>query len=115
MDISALASSTEGCCRRLDLRHRNSYPERMDFQKLDGALASSLSEHAGRPIRLPVFLQLRPPLSEEARRMLSACGIQGAGDDTVLPADLDARQVAELSDQSWVVSIRMAQKTRMLR
>ena len=89
---------------------------RVDYSKLDRPLAAELDrgDRADRG-RLPVFVRTLPQLTEEARSMLGASGIQGAAEGaTVFAAELSHDEVATLSDQPWGVSVRLGNKARPL-
>jgi hypothetical protein len=86
----------------------------VDYRKFDGPLAKALDQtDRAAAERLPVFVRTQPQLSEDARTMLAASGIQaGAEDATVFAADLSHEQVAALSREPWVTAIHLASKTR---
>ncbi|HEX6074705.1 MAG TPA: hypothetical protein VFZ32_05495 [Micromonosporaceae bacterium] len=89
----------------------------MDFQKLDPVLAAELSlDTADLSRQLPVFVHVTESLEPDeaalvARRFGLAEPVAGGG---VLSATLTAQQVAELSEEPWVVKIRAARELRPL-
>jgi hypothetical protein len=88
----------------------------MDYQKLDSALASALSDVEGaEEPRLVVFLHAKRPLTDDERSELEAIGI---GDDVkdrqLFTATLSPRAIEALSDKPWVKSMKLSSKLRLL-
>lgn len=81
----------------------------MEWAKLDAALAAALDEINGADDRrLTVFIDVEPGAPEEAQRKLAGIGV--VGDDSRRPssATLSPDEVAELSDQPWVLRLSLA-------
>ncbi len=85
----------------------------MDYRKLDGALASALEAATETDDRLPVFIRIIQT-SAAAAPGLREVGIERAEGTSIYTADLSRAQVAWLSDQPWVVSIRLGRIARPL-
>ncbi len=87
----------------------------MDYQKLDSSLAAALEEEGGtESTRFPVFLRLNSA-SPESIDMLQRYRIDASAGPGIVPAELAPGEIAELSDQPWVSSIRLARSSRPMR
>lgn len=96
----------------------------MDFQKLDPVLAAELSDgtEADPTRELPVFIHIAEGPDAEgldvddrdllARRYGLPQPVIAGG---VMSATVTAEQVAELSEEPWVVMIRAARQLRTMR
>jgi hypothetical protein len=82
----------------------------MDYQKLDSALAAALQEgEGGGEARFPVFLRLGAPPPSDATDLLRRLGVETpVAVPSIYPVELAAHDVDELSEKSWVSSIRLA-------
>ena len=87
----------------------------MDYGKLDGALAMALGRGSSRPERLTVFIRIAPELADDAKSLLESYGFDTSGELTApVSADLRPDEIANLSEQPWVTSIRLARTLRPL-
>ena len=85
----------------------------MDWSKLDAGLAAAVAEDADPTRRFVVFVHLDP----EGGGVLTAAGVDAAGEGQVRTATLSALQVATLSDRDQVrrlvlsLPLRLADQT----
>ncbi len=85
-----------------------------DHAKLDAALAAALEDQPAPDARvLSVFVELTGELPDFARSMVADLGL-GEPVGNVLTAALSPREVADLSDQSWVRYLRLSGRLRLL-
>ncbi len=82
----------------------------MDYQKIDSALVAALREaEGGGEARFPVFLRLGAPPPPDATDLLRRLGVETpVSVPGIYPMELEAQDVIELSEKSWVSSIRLA-------
>jgi len=86
----------------------------MDYQKVDGQLATEYdSETGGDSKSLPVFVRTKTPLPQEAIHELERLRVSNPDPaSAVFTMDLTPKEVAALSDRPWVLSIRSSRKLR---
>ena len=87
----------------------------MDYQKVDTGLAGALDE-AGDPDAesLTVFIHTARVPDEQAIRVLKGYGVSGAtGNGQIFTATLSPRDVAKLSEQPWVQSIKLSRSLQL--
>lgn len=83
----------------------------MNYQKIDAALAVALSELGDRQdSNLIVFVQTASAVDAAEAAFLESLGVSGATTGKqMLTATLSVEAIAQLSEQSWVRSIRLSQ------
>ncbi|MQA27453.1 MAG: hypothetical protein GEU94_18760 [Micromonosporaceae bacterium] len=99
----------------------------MDYQKLDPTLAAeldaglraALGESTSGARELSVFVHVADPVRDAdadrmAQRLRSMGVIEPVQPGAVLTMSVSPQQVAELSEESWVVAIRAARQLRTL-
>ncbi len=87
----------------------------MNYQKLDAALASAIARVQDPEERnLVVFVHAEPVTDPQKADFLERLGVSGetSGRD-IFTATLSAREVGELSEQSWVQYLRLSQKLHL--
>jgi hypothetical protein len=89
----------------------------MNFEKIDSFLASAIFDIEDEEERaLVVFIQTEAPLEADQCAVLEKSGIQvGNKDRQVFTGTLSASEISELSDQSWVLNIKLSENLRLLR
>ena len=87
----------------------------MDFQKLDGPLATECENTGGEGKRIPVFVRTKTPLPQEAMQELERLRAPKPDSDrSIHTMELSPAELADLSDRPWVVNIRSGHKIRPL-
>jgi hypothetical protein len=88
----------------------------MNYQKLDAALAMAVSEvEDPQEPSLIVFIHT-DNLDAQAITFLNRLGIKGVMDGTdIYTATVSSSTVSQLSQQSWVKSIKLSQKLRLVK
>ncbi|MEH1894059.1 MAG: hypothetical protein V7K94_01850 [Nostoc sp.] len=84
----------------------------MNYQKLDAALATALSDvQNSEESSLGVFIHTEPILNSAATAVLESLGVSGvtSGKD-IFTATLSLNAISQLSEQSWVMSLKRSQQ-----
>ncbi|MBD2411979.1 hypothetical protein FACHB389_33300 [Nostoc calcicola FACHB-389] len=88
----------------------------MNYQKLDAALATALNDvkNPQQP-SLTVFIHTEPILDSAAIAVLESLGVNGitSGQD-IFTATLSPNAISQLSEQSWVKSLKQSQQLRLV-
>lgn len=86
---------------------------RVDWSKIDAALAGALQQEEDRDARrLAVFVQLNADAPDH--QALSELGVPGAGGQSgVCTATLSHQEVARLSEQPWVRRLALSGRQRL--
>ncbi len=89
----------------------------MDYKKFDAALAMAIDEvDSSEEPTLLVFIHTNQQLDARAVAFLESLGIKDvASDKDIYTATVSSSQVSELSNQSWVKSIKLSQKLRLMK
>ena len=87
----------------------------MNYQKLDAAIAVALQDIPDSAAGyLVVFIHTEPALDNKAASFLERLGVREVTSERqMFTATLSASEIKELSEQSWVKYIRLAQKLRL--
>ena len=87
----------------------------MNYQKLDTALAIALNDvHNPEEPSLTVFIHTQSAPDEAATALLKSFGVNVASGRDMFSATLSANAISQLSEQSWVKYIKLAQTLRPL-
>ncbi|MEH2439675.1 hypothetical protein [Nostoc sp.] len=84
----------------------------MNYQKLDAALATALSDiQNSEESSLGVFIHTEPILNSAATAVLESLGVSGitSGKD-IFTATLSPNAISQLSEQSWVKYLKRSQQ-----
>ncbi|AVH67229.1 MULTISPECIES: hypothetical protein [unclassified Nostoc] len=84
----------------------------MNYQKLDAALATALSDiQNSEESSLGVFIHTEPILNSAATAVLESLGVSGvtSGKD-IFTATLSLNAISQLSEQSWVKYLKRSQQ-----
>jgi hypothetical protein len=84
----------------------------VDWGKVDAPLASALAG-ASAEEPLSVFVQIDPSQGEVDREVLDRLGLGGTAE--LSTATLSPAQVDALTDQDWVLYVRLSARLRLLR
>jgi hypothetical protein len=88
----------------------------MDHKKLDGALASALTcIQNEQEIGFEVFVHIVKPPAQGELAYLERLGAKGDPRRTIFTARLSAQTIDELSEQPWVLAIKLSQRLRPLK
>ncbi|MEH2347173.1 MAG: hypothetical protein V7K55_04070 [Nostoc sp.] len=88
----------------------------MNYQKLDAALATALSDvQNSEESSLGVFIHTEPVLDSTAIAVLESLGVSGviSGKD-IFTATLSQNAISQLSEQSWVKYLKRSQQLRLV-
>ncbi|MFN6482078.1 MULTISPECIES: hypothetical protein [unclassified Nostoc] len=88
----------------------------MNYQKLDAALATALSDvQDSEETSLAVFIHTEPILDSAATAVLESLGVSGvtSGKD-IFTATLSPNAISQLSEQPWVKYLKRSQQLRLL-
>ncbi|MEH2077579.1 MAG: hypothetical protein V7K57_24805 [Nostoc sp.] len=88
----------------------------MNYQKLDAALATALSDvQNSEESSLGVFIHTEPILNSAATAVLESLGVSDitSGKD-IFTATLSPNAISQLSDQSWVKYLKRSQQLRLV-
>ena len=87
----------------------------MDYRKVDTGLAAALEEEDDQEAAtLTVFIHTDRVPDEEALRILKGFGVS-PGDGLIFTATLSPHTVAQLSEQTWVRSIKLSRRLRAVK
>ena len=90
----------------------------MNYRKIDASLASALRNTEGQEeeAAFSVFVRTNENAGSEAAATLGNLGVRNPGSGPkVYSAELSPRDVAELSDKSWVKSLSLSRMLRPVR
>lgn len=87
----------------------------MNYQKLDASLAMALNDvlEPETP-NLVVFIHTHSPLKPDAIAILENVGTSNITDKKdIFTATVSAHTIAQLSEQTWVISLKLSHKLRL--
>lgn len=87
---------------------------KVDYSRIDGALALACDETPEDERSLTVFVHTNSPPDPEQVRKLTSAGVNvPSGERKIFTATLSPAQVAALSHESWVRSLKLSQRRKM--
>jgi hypothetical protein len=89
----------------------------MNYRKLDASLAMTVNQVSDpQEANLVIFIHTQQPLNEDASVFLQRLGINNITENSnVFTATVSLNAIAELSEQSWVESLKLSQKLHLVR
>lgn len=87
----------------------------MNYQKLDASLAMAINDvQKPETPNLVVFIHTQRPLEPDAIAILENFGISNiTANKDVFTTTVSASVIAQLSQQSWVISLKLSHKLRL--
>ena len=88
----------------------------MNYQKLDAALATALNDvQDTQKANLGVFIHTQPILNSEAIAILENLGVSDVtSGKNIFTATLSLNAISQLSEESWVKSLKRSQQLRLI-
>ncbi len=88
----------------------------MDYTKLDASLNTVLPGSRQKPgVTIQVFIHTVSPIDQPELAILRRHGIRAERGATVITALLTPDSIADLSDQPWIRSLKLAKQSRPLK
>lgn len=85
----------------------------MNFNKVDAPLAAAMMSEETDKNFIPVFVRVRKGLGQNEKIFLQKLGLAFNKDiPEIIPATISQEAISELSDQSWVLYLKLSTKLK---